>query len=103
MVKLLTLPEVSDVFSFYVRYIKVLFSIYCVRQTTNMYIHTKPIFCCCFFTIVVSEITEAKHMSLLAAGAAGAYLCSEAFVSGATPSSAQACSDLECFPLTTRN
>mmetsp|Transcript_2286 Transcript_2286/g.2814 ORF Transcript_2286/g.2814 Transcript_2286/m.2814 type:complete len:436 (-) Transcript_2286:64-1371(-) len=32
----------------------------------------------------------AKHLGLLAAGAAGAYLCSEAFVPGAAPSTAQA-------------
>lgn len=54
MVQLLTLPEVSDVFSFYVRYIKVLLSIYCVRQATNN-VHTHKTYLvlllfhyCCF-------------------------------------------------------
>jgi len=37
-----------------------------------------------------SSGTKAKNLSLLAAGAAGAYLCSEAFVPGAAPSTAQA-------------
>ncbi|CAL1148385.1 unnamed protein product [Cladocopium goreaui] len=38
------------------------------------------------------HIQKAKNLSLLAAGAAGAYLCSEAFVPGAAPSTAQAAS-----------